>query len=75
VLKPIFAAEALQRRPSSFAPDGTVLAYSEPRAESGSDLGTVRLNGATPRRPEMFLHTSFDERTWSAGFEFPGTRP
>jgi Tol biopolymer transport system component len=59
--EPIIAAEALQRRPSSFSPDGTVLAYSEIRAESGSDLWTVRLNGATPGRPEVFLRTSFDE--------------
>jgi Tol biopolymer transport system component len=61
VPEPIIAAEALQRRPSSFSPDGTVLAYSEIHAESGSDLWTVRLDGATPRRPEMFLRTSFDE--------------
>ena len=58
--EPIIATEHGQR-PSSFSPDGTVLAYSESRADSGSDIWTVRLDGATPRRPELFLRTASNE--------------
>ena len=56
----ILAAEHPQR-PSSFSPDGKVLAYSEIRPDTGHDLWTVRLDGATPRQPELFLRTAFEE--------------
>ena len=56
----ILAAEHPQR-PSSFSPDGKVLAYSEIRPDSGQDIWTVRLDGATPRQPELFMRTAFEE--------------
>ena len=49
------------QRPSSFSPDGKVLAYTELRADSGVDIWTVRVDGTSPRQPELFLRTAFDE--------------
>jgi serine/threonine-protein kinase len=56
----IMPAEHMQR-PSSFSPEGSLLAYSEAHPGSGADIWTVRLDSAMPRRPELFLRTSSDE--------------
>ncbi len=48
-------------RPSSFSPDGKVLAYTEVHPQSGLDIWTVRLDDGSPRRAEPFLRTRFDE--------------
>jgi eukaryotic-like serine/threonine-protein kinase len=56
----ILTAEHPQR-PSSFSPDGKVLAYTELREDSGADIWTVRLDSAIPRQPELFLRTALDE--------------
>ena len=38
-----------------------MLAYTEIHPDSGTDIWTVRLDAATPRQPELFLRTSFEE--------------
>ncbi len=48
-------------RPSSFSPDGKILAYTEVHPQSGLDIWTVRLDDRAPRQPELFLRTPFDE--------------
>ena len=48
-------------RPSSFSPDGKILAYTEVHPQSGLDIWTVRLDDRSPRQPELFLRTPFDE--------------
>jgi eukaryotic-like serine/threonine-protein kinase len=48
-------------RPSSFSPDGKVLAYTEVHPQSGLDIWTVRLDDPSSRQPEPFLRTPFDE--------------
>jgi eukaryotic-like serine/threonine-protein kinase len=48
------------QRPSSFSLDGKFLAYTEVHPQSGLDIWTVRLDGAS-RQPEPFLRTPFDE--------------
>ena len=58
--EPILAAGHSQR-PSSFSPDGRVLAYTEIDPDSGANIWTVRVDRATPRQPELFLRTTFDE--------------
>jgi Tol biopolymer transport system component len=55
----IVAADYPQR-PSSFSADGRLLAYTEIRPDSGTDIWTVRLD-ATPRTPELFLRTAFED--------------
>ena len=49
------------QRPSSFSPDGKVLAYTEVHPHSGLDIWTVRLDDRSSRQPEPFLRTPFDE--------------
>ena len=49
------------QRPSSFSADGKVLAYTEVHPQSGLDIWTVRLEEHSPRQPEPFLRTPFDE--------------
>jgi serine/threonine-protein kinase len=49
------------QRPSSFSPDGKVLAYTEVHPQSGSDIWTVPLGDRSSRQPEPFLRTPFDE--------------
>jgi eukaryotic-like serine/threonine-protein kinase len=49
------------QRPSSFSPDGKVLAYTEVHPRSGLDIWTVRLDDRSSRQPEPFLRTPFDE--------------
>ncbi len=48
-------------RPSSFSPGGELLAYTEVHPQSGMDIWTVRLDDRSPRQPEPFLRTRFDE--------------
>jgi Tol biopolymer transport system component len=48
-------------RPSSFSPGGELLAYTEVHPQSGMDIWTVRLGDRSPRQPEPFLRTRFDE--------------
>ena len=49
------------QRPSSFSPDGKVLAYAELDPQSGLDIWTVRLDDRSSRQPEPFLRTPFQE--------------
>jgi Tol biopolymer transport system component len=49
--------------PSSWSPDGAVLAYNASAAESGLDVWTLRLSG--DRKPEPFLNGRANE-TWPA---------
>jgi len=56
----ILAAENPQR-PSSFSADGKFLAYTEVHPQTGLDIWTVRLDDRSPRQPEPFLRTSFQE--------------
>ena len=49
------------QRPSSFSADGKFLAYTEVHPQSGLDIWTVRLEEHSPRQPEPFLRTPFDE--------------
>jgi len=48
-------------RPSSFSPDGGILAYTEVHPQTGRDIWTVRLDAPSPRRPDAFLKTPYDE--------------
>ncbi len=48
-------------RPSSFSPDGKLLAYTEVHPQSGLDIWTVRLDEGSSRQPQPFLQTRFDE--------------
>ncbi len=45
---------------SSFSPDGKFLAYTEYHPQTGGDIWVVRLD-VSPRRPEPFLRTPFQE--------------
>jgi serine/threonine-protein kinase len=58
--KEILASKNAQR-PSSFSPDGKVLAYAEVHPQSGLDMWTVRLDEGSSRQPEPFLQTPFQE--------------
>jgi dipeptidyl aminopeptidase/acylaminoacyl peptidase len=49
------------QRPSSFSPDGAVLAYTEAHPKTGLDIWAVRLDKDSPRKPEPFLRTPFQE--------------
>jgi Tol biopolymer transport system component len=49
------------QRPSSFSADGKFLAYTEVHPQSGLDIWTLRLEEHSPRQPEPFLRTPFDE--------------
>jgi len=49
------------QRPSSFSPDGRVLAYTEVHPQTGADIWTVPLGDRSSRQPEPFLRTQFDE--------------
>jgi eukaryotic-like serine/threonine-protein kinase len=49
------------QRPSSFSPDGKLLAYTEVHPQSGLDIWTLRLDDRSLRQPEVFLRTPFDE--------------
>src|SRR5207247_21175 len=56
----ILAAQNPQR-PSSFSADGKFLAYTEVHPQTGLDIWTVRLDDRSPRQPEPFLRTPFQE--------------
>jgi serine/threonine-protein kinase len=49
------------QRPSSFSADGKFLAYTETHPQTGLDIWTVRLDDRSPRQPEPFLRTPFQE--------------
>jgi eukaryotic-like serine/threonine-protein kinase len=49
------------QRPSSFSADGRFLAYTEVHPQTGLDIWTVRLDDPSPRQPEPFLRTPFQE--------------